>query len=98
MILMELKSLERKIRQHTEKSSQAKDVNFTFSIEPEKNGYRLIVHKKSNKLFSNEELTAQKYLSKSELKNFSDKDFEKLVDDLVEELEERPDPGPGLWK
>lgn len=95
---MELKSLERKIRQHIEKNSRVKDANFTFSIETEKNGYRLLVHKKSNRLYNNEERSTQKYLPKSELKTFSDKDLEELVDALVEELEERPDPGPGLWK
>ncbi|KTD41858.1 hypothetical protein [Legionella parisiensis] len=96
---MDLKELKGKLRKYFVKSSLSNDdVIFSTSIKTYKDGYLLFVHKQKRKhhFFSDSVNSAQKYLSKDELKNINDHALKKLVEGLIDEMEERPDPGPGI--
>ncbi|OEH46220.1 hypothetical protein lpari_02558 [Legionella parisiensis] len=58
--------------------------------------YSCINKRRKHHFFSDSVNSAQKYLSKDELKNINDHALKKLVEGLIDEMEERPDPGPGI--
>ena len=91
---MDLKLLEAKLRQYFEKHSFSKEVTFAISVQPNKDGYWLIIDKSHNHLTN----SSRKYISRAEVKSLNDQSLETLIKGLIDELEERPDPGPGISK